>query len=438
MISALSTCLFFTLAGTTLASDPYSQAVPFDIEKVVDNAVAFPSHSWEYGTAVESLFEIYNPELSVFGDKPFPAPTLAKDDIKALSYAANVITIGTGKDSLSDGAGAVGDPAALGIAAYLLGKTNETFMNATWSQLNYVVNEAPRNASNGAISQRADVVELWADFLYMAPPFMAFMAAETDNQTLLEDSLTQITAYREVLNAPMRNTTPPHNLWLHIVGPQSADLAAWGTGNGWASAGATRVLATILKAPCASNQLKIKAKTKITAIIQEMVEGVLAAKKDGDLYRNYLDDYVSPHGFGELAGMSMISNAVFRMAVLSPDVFSKKSKYVAFAKETLAILGRSDANGKPYVSDGVVRPTVNPLGWQDTTPFENGSPEAQGFVSLAYAAFRDCVKANKCDPDLPTESSSTAATSKRSPGHVRIVRKRAPHPGEKGFSIRAH
>jgi rhamnogalacturonyl hydrolase YesR len=61
-----------------------------------------------------------------------------------------------------------------------------------------------------------------ADFVYMAPPFMAYMGAETQNITLLEDSLNQVLAYHEVLNAPMRNTTPPQNLWLHMIGPQSA------------------------------------------------------------------------------------------------------------------------------------------------------------------------------------------------------------------------
>ncbi|KAH8831466.1 family 88 glycosyl hydrolase [Flagelloscypha sp. PMI_526] len=428
-------CIGFSLLATALGGDPYSQAVPFDIKKVVAKAVEFPSHSWEYGTAVEALLEIYNPELSVFGKKPFPAPTVAKEDVLGLKYAASVITIGTGKDSLADGDGAVGDPASLGVSAYLLGKTNQTFMDATLRQLDYVVNGAPRNTSNGAISHRADVVELWSDFIYMAPPFMAYMGAETSNITLLEDALRQITAYHEVMNAPMRNTTPPHNLWLHIVGPQSADLSAWGTGNGWASAGSTRVLATILKAPCAPESFKTKAKTKITAILKEMFDGVLAAKKDGDLYRNYLDDYESPHGFGELAGMSMLSNAVFRMAVLVPEVFGKHSKYVKFAKETLAILGRADKNGKPYVTEeGVVRPTVNPLGWGDTTPFETGSPEAQGFVSLAYAAFRDCVQANKCDSTLEYEGPS-AQPQKRFTAHARMERKRAPHPGSIPFSV---
>lgn len=172
----------------------------------------------------------------------------------------------------------------------------------------------------------------------------------------------------------------------------SQDAAAWGTGNGWAAGGAVRVLATILKAPCASPELQLKAQNIIIGYIQEMLNAILSAKRDGDLLRNYIDDYDSKHGYGELAGMTMISSAVFRMAVLAPQIFSRDSEYVKFAMNTLTILGQKDANGTfcllifiiviltrtcpgtAYVSsEGLVRPTVNPLNWQDTKPYNDVS-----------------------------------------------------------------
>ncbi len=132
----------------------------FDIFKVVQLAVALPSHSWEYGAACESLLELFDPDISVFGDAPFPVRTVTAGQSLSLAYASNKFQIGNGSNTLINGAGAVGDPVSLGISAYLLGKTNATLAAAATAELDYVLYQAPRY-SNGAISQRADVAELW-------------------------------------------------------------------------------------------------------------------------------------------------------------------------------------------------------------------------------------------------------------------------------------
>lgn len=76
----------------------------------------------------------------------------------------------------------------------------------------------------------------------MAPPFLAYYAVYQNNATLLREAIQQIGLYREVLKKDS-------GLWTHIVGPNSPDPGSWSTGNGWAAAGATRVLATVIKAP---------------------------------------------------------------------------------------------------------------------------------------------------------------------------------------------
>jgi hypothetical protein len=153
--------LGFLLTTASAANfNPFPLDPGFPIENVTILAQSIPSHSWEYGAATQALLELYNPDVSVFGRRPFPVPALKTDDVVALKYAFERIVIGVGKDGLSDGDGAVGDPASLGVGAVLLGKTNATFATAATSQLNYVVDEAPR-FWNGAISHRADVGELW-------------------------------------------------------------------------------------------------------------------------------------------------------------------------------------------------------------------------------------------------------------------------------------
>ena len=161
LITLVNFCNLLVLAApTNHPHDPFPYDPGFNITKVAEIAESLPSHSWEFGTASEALLEIYNPEISVFGHSPFPVLTLLPENVRSLAYTASKIVIGTGPNSLVDGGGAVGDPASLGVSAYLLGKTNQTYLAAAASQLDYVVHGAPC-FWNGAISHRVSVTELW-------------------------------------------------------------------------------------------------------------------------------------------------------------------------------------------------------------------------------------------------------------------------------------
>ncbi|KAJ7218593.1 hypothetical protein GGX14DRAFT_595365, partial [Mycena pura] len=393
------------LAALHAAKSPTPFDPGFNISAVASVAQALPSHSWEFGTATEALLELNSPLLSVFGPSPFPVPTLEPADVPALAYAQAKIVIGTGANGLSDGDGAVGDPASLGVGAVMLGKTDASFATAAASEIEYIVGEAPRWV-NGAISQRVDVAELWADFMFMAPPFIAYYAADSHNASLLETAYRQCGLQREVLlflsnsSTPSRpDTSASSGRWSHIVGPQSADPGLWSTGNGWAAMGMARVLATITKAPVARSPAapwRAAALADLTAWIKEIVDGARGSPPDGGLLRNYLDDTVSAHGFGEISGTSMLAAVAYRMVVLAPHEFPAAT-YVPWADSVRATLGGLDAAGLPHVTaSGIVTPAVNPLGWQDTTPFTAGSPEGNNFVVMLYAAWRDCVYAGLC------------------------------------------
>lgn len=136
----------------------------FNITAVVKQAQRLASHSWEYGTLAESLLELYNPEYAVysqsaFGDNGSQVPSPSRN-IKALSYASGKFDFSEG--TLSPGDGANGDPAALGVSAILLSKSNNTVRQATYKQMEHLFSAAPR-FYNGAISQREGYAELWAD-----------------------------------------------------------------------------------------------------------------------------------------------------------------------------------------------------------------------------------------------------------------------------------
>jgi hypothetical protein len=160
--------------------DPYSAA-----QAMVDKA----SYSWEWGTAAEALLELYDNDLSVFGSNPFPGGNIPSADpatVLALEYAKQFINT-NGQVFVSDSA--VGDPASLGVSAILIGQSDSTYIDASNRQADYILNQAPR-WSNGAISQRGDVAEIWADNMAMSFPFCTpyislFISREIKTKTLL-------------------------------------------------------------------------------------------------------------------------------------------------------------------------------------------------------------------------------------------------------------
>ncbi|KAJ7617130.1 hypothetical protein FB45DRAFT_933493 [Roridomyces roridus] len=357
----------------------------FDISAVAALAHSLPSHSWEYGTAAEAFLELDSAVLSVFGSEPFPVLSVPPAWVAPLSYAEANIELGL--DGLDDGSGAVGDPASLGVAAVMLGKTNNTYATAAQSEIDYLLNKAPR-WSNGAISHRDDVPELWADFMYMAPPFIAYFAADSLNSSLLFTAYEQCLLYRQVLLFNSNSTTPSHG----------ADPGLWSTGNGWAAAGMARVLASIIKAPVSNGTpWRASAIANLTAWIKEIIDGARKAPMDGGLLRNYLNDMSTDgHGFGEISGSALLASVAYRMVVMTPKDFPPAT-YVSFADGIRRTLGGKDAQGNPHITqNGTATPAVNPYGWLDTEPYTAGSPEGNNFVVLMYAAWRDCVSVGVC------------------------------------------
>ncbi|TFK25376.1 family 88 glycosyl hydrolase [Coprinopsis marcescibilis] len=372
-------------------TDPYPFSPGFDIKKVTVLAQTLPSHSWEYGTTAQALLELYNPQFSVFGNASLPVPKVSKSIVKSLAYASKKFQFGTGNDALVHGGGAAADPASLGVSAVLLGQTESVYADKAKENIDWLVGKSKRSW-NDAMSHRKDIVEHWADFVYMVPPFLAYYGAANDNEGILLEAVNQCRGYRQILRA---NTTAPYKgTWHHIIGPQSADFGLWSTGNAWAAAGMARVLATVLKAPMELSW-RDSAATELSWFIREILDGAMNSPADNGLLRNYLNDVESPVGFGEVAGTSLLAAVAYRMAILRPKTYG--DEYIGWADGIRKVLAGSDTDGNPYVrEDGIVAPTINPLNWRDPVPLTTGSPEGQAFVVLMYAAWRDCVLAGKC------------------------------------------
>jgi rhamnogalacturonyl hydrolase YesR len=268
----------------------------------------------------------------------------------------------------------------------MIGQTNKTYLEAASRELNYVVSVAPR-AWNGAISQRYNTPEVWADFMYMVPPFLAYSAVATANTSLLRLAIQQCGLYRQILQADMTITAQKNmqGVWKHIIGPNDYQPGLWSTGNGWAAAGMTRVLATTLKWEKSASWAHEQG--LLTQWIKEIIDGTMegsltSTEPSTGLLRNYLND---TSWFGETSGTALMSSVAYRMMVLVPEIFAEESRYVTWA-ENLRISVTAH-----FKTNGTFSPAVNPLNWSDHTPFTTGSPEGQSFGVLLAAAYRDWI-----------------------------------------------
>lgn len=166
--AAVTSLLLALLSGTAVADVNAGFNVQSAAKVMTDKA----AQSWEWGTAAEALLELYNNDISVFGANPFPNGKIPHADagIKALSYAKPHIN--RNSQTLCDNA-AAGDPASLGVSAILLGQSDGVYTGAADRQADYLLHKVPR-FSNGAISHRPDIAELWIDNMAMSFPFRKF------------------------------------------------------------------------------------------------------------------------------------------------------------------------------------------------------------------------------------------------------------------------
>ncbi|KAF2627941.1 Six-hairpin glycosidase [Macroventuria anomochaeta] len=359
-------------------SEPVSTSL---IDKVLSQAQATASHSWEFGVVFEALLEYHNPSLTVFHTPVSQHKKHLSDsngDVKVLKYIKPFIR--TDSTTLCKGNGSSADPASLGIPALFLSLSdpNSTYLPAAQRQINHLLTSVPR-LPNGAISHREAIASAWADFIYMVPPFLAYYGMYTDDEGMVREAVRQCRLYHKMLRTEK-------GLWKHIVNVgdsapgerEEDDKGLWNTSNGWAAAGMARVLATVRGSRFVGQMHEEQ------SFLVKLVEDIICGAMDHDtdnsgLLRNYVDDET---WWGEVAGTALLTATVFRMAVLEPGIFG--TKYTNWALLRMDTVGRCID-----VETGIAAPVVNPLRESQRTPLSGSNPEGQAFVVLMYAAWRD-------------------------------------------------
>ena len=302
---------------------------------------------------------------------------------EANQYLKGAVRLNSGPMLMED-AFSVADPASLGVQAVMIGQHWPGWMQAADRQAKYLLDTAPRY-ENGAISHRVEVAEVWADGISMFPPFLAFYGMATKNLTVVRESVRQIELYRDVLR---RVNGKGEGLWRHSVGPSDmADPGAWSTSNGWAAYGMMRVRATV----AGWEKSRIAMGKEIEALDSYVLEILEAAIRIDDdesgMLRNYL---ASSTWKGEGAGTTLLTAAAYRMVMLM-EPSPRRRQLLQWADRKRRIVAAHVNH------DGIILPIVNPYGHNQELPLEGGSPEAEAFLLLMGAAWRDCVCAGVCE-----------------------------------------
>jgi len=350
------------------------------IAQVRANLLQVASASWELGTAAEALTELSWPSLSVFQSTAFPPPSqlnasLNASDVLQIAFETLQVKPYESMALVADDL-AVGDPASIGNAVLLANWTRPNLSDTTFSfaagqQLAYLLDYAPRTPE-GAISQREDQVQLWADFIYMAPPFIAYFAITQGGDgelALLQAAYDQCRLYRDQL------FDADASLWRHIALGTWQDNIHWGTGNGWAAAGMLRVMETMTNSIYADDL--VAQTNNMTSWINEILTGVWVNQQANGTLLNVLDD---PTSFADSSSTALLSSVTYRMAAITSD-----TTHVVSANNALLLVSQSlDANGW-------LQNTVNPYSFWTPTTAGGYSAEGQAFVLLMHAAWRDYV-----------------------------------------------
>ncbi|KAG8949857.1 hypothetical protein FRC04_008160 [Tulasnella sp. 424] len=390
--------------------------------------------SWELGTLSEAFLEIDWPQVSVFGERGVPPPRGAtgKNNVSTVLELANYAIAIRPKGTLTlfvDGA--VGDPASLGVAVLLANWTQASrpdeagnnYNTPLRQQMDYLLNGAPRT-DDGAISHRSERVQLWSDFIYMAPPFIAYYGALNQpnvNQSLLTEAYTQIKLYRNYL------FDDDPGLWRHITMGNFQDDGHWSTGNGWVSAGIMRVLCTINQTTAGYQPELVAAQRDLQNWATEIVNNIWTFQQDDGSLFDYADQSDS---FSDSSSTALMASVTFRLASLPailrgpqndldpadrPAIDSSSLASLIKLKQSsidAAVRARDCIRSRISTNDGWLDQVVDPYAWGNQG---SQSPEAQSFVLLMEAAWRGWRSY------LDSTTSSSSSSSQDGPTTIAVT-----------------
>ncbi|KAL5522252.1 hypothetical protein ACEPAF_2109 [Sanghuangporus sanghuang] len=406
------------LSGASAEQNLTTAQVDIVVQRLNESAL----QSWEVGTQQQALIELTTPSFSVLNDSFIPPsqslPSSLSPVIDSITQVIqNKTALVQSQSNLTSPQpfwpedGSAADPASNGVAALIAnwtgqeGVTGVDYDGAANEQMEYLWEKVPRT-EDGALSHRVSQVQLWSDFVYMVPPFLAYYGVLTSNRTMVEEAYNQIKLYRSYLlsnsNSDSDDDDDNHQLWQHVVlGSDFEDLGLWSTGNGWVAAGMLRVLGTIQNSEY-GNAMKSEIKD-LRNWVDEIHDGMYSYMRDDGMFHNYANDSSS---FVDAASAALLASTVYRHALLTSTYrYLPQAEFVrralwapttapeasfsadpSFSQNTSFVDADALTNMTHFDAQGWLTPVVNPHSFSQEG---EKSAEAQAFVVMMYAAWRD-------------------------------------------------
>ena len=304
--------------------------------------LAMQRQSWEQGTAMQAFYEQGDMDVVIM---------MAKEAIYRAVPDGRCATVGT--------MNAVTDPCSVGEALLHCYEVtgDEYFKTGLDNLINWAINLAPKNA-DGVMYHFDDMNQMWIDSMYMLPPFLAANG-------YYDEALKQIRGWWDLL------FVPEAGLLGHMWNDDKKDFERklrWGTGNGWAMAGLSRVIAML-------PEEYADAKAELIEKATLLINNALPLMREDGLFHDILDDDTT---FREVNFAQMCAYTIYRgvKAGWLAESYIEKAEKMRIAAEN-----QMDEYGLIQSCCGA--PTFD---------FPGVSPEGQSFYLLMEAAYEDYLK----------------------------------------------
>jgi rhamnogalacturonyl hydrolase YesR len=308
------------------------------IEKAKAVLLCMQRHSWEQGVAAEAFFEIGEPATGIL---------LAREAVHRQS-ADGRLALTQANDSLDPGVN--GGPV---LRAYALTR-DDYFKQGAERMLDYFLQRAPRRA-DGLLYHTQSGHWTLLDGIYHLAPFLAQAGHPAE-------AVQQLAGYHQL------HFLPHKQLYAQQWDDDRQAFGradCWGGAHGWMAGALARVLPLLPAGMSADQRL-------LAGYLAQLLDGALAHQRPDGLFHDVLDD---PNSFVETTAALMLAYASLR-GVQSGWL---DRKYLAPAlRMRAAVLAKVDAHGLVQAACGA--PTFD---------FSGTSAEAQAFLLLAEAAYRD-------------------------------------------------
>jgi hypothetical protein len=352
------------------------------IAAIISQATRHSKRAWEVAALFEAKMEIYDPDRSVFGRTPFPderPPSLGLRMDEASLYIINLIDVKG--ESLYPDEDSTTSPAALGVAALMIGQSWKTHLEAASKQKDSLLSGSRYH--NGAISSSADRLEVAARAVGQFAPFLAYYGVAHQDPESIHEAVRQIEYHRDALFV---SDISKKGLWKNVVAPSDySDARLSSVSNAIAALGMLQVRSIIASWPNSNSSMR----AEIDLLDKYVYEVLNTAQSDRDeesgLLREYFYDETSRL---ITSSTSLLAAVAYRLATITQDATNLDRILHWAHKARRRVFQHVD-------SDGILIPASSRASGVPRNGVEVDA-EAQSYLLMLAAAWRDCVCKGLC------------------------------------------